>query len=242
MSWSNGERSWQETVHAVDCLAAVLQARGIGFEKYSEWLKIDSGHTVLPQIESFHLCDDGEIRTVTTIETSHPDVRSAGVFEYQHATAENLSSAIVRGFEGWLSIDWPVLQDAVRKVPENCTVIEMPFPGKDASSKHLRRVLLGPVIVCQENPSSISDVEHGSFCPCCMFTRSVEAFKPLLEGPGFHAIRFFAMREAEGSVQADSRINGLDSEEIMTRLRSYVEEWPGEGFETRKQYIIIQDG
>jgi hypothetical protein len=49
--------------------------------------------------------------------------------------------------------------------------------------------------------------EH-SFCPCCLLTRSFEAFKALFEGERFHALRLYAARDLDGLAQADCRVNG----------------------------------
>src|SRR5690348_11923615 len=84
-------------------------------------------------------------------------------------------------------------------------------------------------------------MQSHDFCPCCFLTNSMETFKGMLEGEGFFAIRFYAVRDAEGQAQADCRVNGEDFEAGKQALLKYVEKWPAAGFEFRKQYVIIQD-
>ena len=62
----------------------------------------------------------------------------------------------------------------------------------------------------------------------------------MFETDAFYAIRLFAAREADGTVQADCRINGEDFEVGRKALRQYVLTWPPRGFEYRKQYVIMQ--
>ena len=52
--------------------------------------------------------------------------------------------------------------------------------------------------------------EEHPFCPCCLLTRSFEAFRGFMEGDGFYCLRLFAARDTEGVPQADCRVNGED--------------------------------
>ncbi len=81
--------------------------------------------------------------------------------------------------------------------------------------------------------------EEHPFCPCCLFTNSHEAFKPIIESPGLFAIRLYAARDASGEPTADCRINGKEFEPGKAELRTYVAKWPDAGVEFRKQYVVV---
>jgi hypothetical protein len=240
VAWTNGEHSGEESVSIVESVADVLRGKGIPVQQHSTWLELDSGHHLIPQIYTFQPLEDGGFSTCTTLETVHPEQIPSGIFEYQHATGDTFAASVANGFKGWFDIDWPVLADACLAKPECCMAIEMKFPADEFGGPRERRVLLGPVAGASVDPRPPSDEEHGSFCPCCLFTRTNEVFSPLMKGSDFHAIRYFAARGVDGSESADCRVNGLDSPEAIEALREYVKQWPGEGFETRKQYVIIQ--
>jgi hypothetical protein len=240
VAWTNGEQSGQEKVSIVECLAQLFADKGVDCQQHPTWLELDSGHILIPQIYTFQPLDDGGFRTCTTVEISHLEKIPPGVFEYQHATGDTFAASVMKGFEGWFDIDWPPLADVCLEKPESCTALEMTFPADESGGTRKRRVLLGPVSGAWVNPRPEGGDEHDSLCPCCLFTRTGDVFQPLLKGDGFHAIRFFAARGVEDEPSADCRVNGLDLPEAMDLLREYVKQWPGEGFETRKQYVIIQ--
>lgn len=85
------------------------------------------------------------------------------------------------------------------------------------------------------------DEQAHAFCPCCLFTQSLEAFLPLLEGDTrMLGIRLFATRDAAGEIAADCRINGVDFPEGAACLRRYAATWPAyAGLEFRKQYVVV---
>ena len=47
------------------------------------------------------------------------------------------------------------------------------------------------------------------------------------------------MRDEQGQITSDCRINGIDYEPGKTTLCKYAEQWPDAGVEYRKQYIVI---
>ena len=47
-----------------------------------------------------------------------------------------------------------------------------------------------------ENPQG--EVEH-TFCNCCFLTRNFDAFRSQIEGDDCFGIRFYAMRESDGT-------------------------------------------
>jgi hypothetical protein len=129
----------------------------------------------------------------------------------------------------------------------------MSFPEKDGRPAYTRRVILGPIAHLVQNPTvhadkstpgSGEDVEgdgddEHDFCPCCLLTRSFEAFTPLIEDSGVYGLLLFAARDADGASQADCRVNGDDWEKGAQALRQYVTTWPDAGYEFRKQYVVL---
>ena len=71
-------------------------------------------------------------------------------------------------------------------------------------------------------------------------TKTFEAFRTFLEGDGFYGLRLFAARDAEGTPQADCRVNGEDWEKGAQRVGEYARSWPAAGYEFRKQYVVLQ--
>ena len=123
------------------------------------------------------------------------------------------------------------LADAVSfgLAPAMCMVMQMP-PD--------RRLVFGPTLQMVQNPETIKG-EH-DFCPCCLFTNSIDAFDVLLKDKAFYGIRLFASLDAEGHIEADCRVNGVDRPEGAAALIRYAQTWPDRGFEYRKQYVCIQ--
>src|SRR5215510_12369335 len=87
---------------------------------------------------------------------------------------------------------------------------------------------------------ALSRVDSWSFCPCCLLTNSYGAFESLIESDGFFAIRLLAMRNGDGSAQADCRVNGEDWQAGQRALCDCARTWPDAGFEVRKQYVVLQ--
>ena len=110
----------------------------------------------------------------------------------------------------------------------------MEFPGGQR-----RRVIFGPVAHHVEHPEvheaamacpTDEDNDEHPFCPCCLFTRSIKAFQPLVESDDFFALRMFAARNEDGSVDADCRVNGHDNKKGMTALQRYAKTLAGSRF------------
>jgi hypothetical protein len=142
------------------------------------------------------------------------------------------------------------LLEAARATPKHCMTIAMSSPGKDGTPQRHRRAILGPVSHMKANPAATKsatarnaaeDAEQHEFCPCCLLTRSFDAFKPLLESHGFYAMRLFAARNESGDAMADCRVNGEDWPDGVPALQKYVTTWSASGFEFRKQYVVLQD-
>lgn len=242
-----GERT--ENIDLVQMLSEVFSK--LGREHSYDGTKVtdrESGLVLQPAVASFQPTDDLSMQMCTTIEIAHPIHFPKPFFEFQHSVGDTGKLAVRSGFEAWTQLDLPVLLDALQSPPKTCTALEMQLPGGTN-----RRVLLGPVwLWAPQNPAPPPSEETGSseptgeeshprICACCMFTNSAKAFYPLIDGGGIHAIRLYTMRNADGSAEADCRVNGEDFPEGQRALVDYVATWPPGGFEARKQYILIQD-
>jgi len=239
-------RRWTEEFGVVRSAAGVLEELGHSVTSFETWLQHgDSGLVLLPRLVDAQPFEGGGVRTVTTVQSNHPELIPKGVFEYQHSTGDDLSDSIRKGFEQWAQIDLLVLLDAFRREPETCTVLEWSFPTEDGDPERIRRVLLGPVAhfvlesPSEEDADGETQEEH-PFCLCCLFTNTMDSFESFLESDDFCAIRFYAARDQNGDPMADCRVNGEDWEEGARALRGYVETWPQRGVEFRKQYVAVQ--
>jgi hypothetical protein len=239
VAFSNASRNWTEPFDLVDETAAALKRRGHAVTAHKTWLRHgDSGFTIQPQLGRMQLLDGGGVGTMTTLQVNHPTLIPGGVFEYQHSTGDTVVESLAKGFDQWVQTDFVTLLDALRAEPEHCSTMVMTFPAKDGRPERVRRAVLGPCTHVASTPPDASQ-EH-PFCPCCLLTNSFEAFQDLIEADGFYGLRLFAMRDRDGTPGADCRVNGDDWEKGAQALRDYVGTWPHEGFELRKQYVILQ--
>jgi hypothetical protein len=186
----------------------------------------------MPEMLSAQNSPNG-IQIVTVVNVCHEKLIPGGLFEYQHALGPTLTEAITQGFYDWSKIDFPAIQDAIHNRVEICMAMDFKFDV----FRPARRALFGPVASYAKNPTPV-DEEH-PFCPCCLLTNSLEAFKPLLESASFYGIRLLAARNSEGVLSADCRVNGVDYEAGKRALIKYAGTWPGQGFEFRKQYVVL---
>ena len=240
IAFSNAERTWTEEVDILRCMSDVLRTGGYSFTIGKSWIQLDSGIILLPGIVSFKPLQQGGVQTLTTVEVSHPAGIPAGVFEFQHSTGNDTLQSLAKGFDHWMQLDLPVFLDALRTKPEKCTFMDFDFPAEGNTLARKRRVILGPASSFASRPADDQKEEH-PFCPCCLFTRSMEVMKPRIsEDSRFYGIRMFAMRNEAGIPGADCRVNGLDWEPGKSALIEYVKSWPDRGMEFRKQYVAIQ--
>lgn len=156
------------------------------------------------------------------------------MFEYQHAQGDDVNSALSAGVSNWIEFDLPVLLDAINNSLKTCDALD--FESQD-SSCYVRRALLGPILHLADSDIEL-DEEH-PFCPCCLFTNSFEAFEQQRNGEGLYGIRLLALRDKDGGLSADCRVNGIDWELGKEQLKKYAESWAGSGVEMRKQYVVI---
>ncbi|HEV3078378.1 MAG TPA: DUF6348 family protein [Gemmataceae bacterium] len=254
VAFSTGDRSWTETVDLISLAAAALNKHSYSVKNEKTWLlHPDSGIMILPQLVGIEPLEKGGVRTVTTMQTNHPTLSPAGVFEYQHSAAGTVAESIAKGFEQWVQTDFVPLMEALRPRPEKCTTMEMSFPETADKPPRFRRAILGPVAHLMTKPppqpntsgeaqkrEGVAEEPDHPFCPCCLLTNSFQAFKGLLEDDAFYGLRLFAARDENGDAQADCRVNGEDFEPGAQALREYARTWPEAGYEFRKQYVILQ--
>lgn len=237
-AFSNGERSWLEEVNLVKLLDQCLSQAGHQVITHSKWLTHHSGLILQPRLVDMQP-EEGGVRTCSTIEISLSTSGPSGFFEYQHSTGDSIATSLLKGFELWEKIDLPVLLDATNPAASKCMAGIFNFPQNSLLQK-TRRILYGPVLHFRER-EAIETSEHDPFCSCCMLTKSFDTFKHLAESDQFYAIRLYTLREVDGTVSSDCRINGEDFEEGKTALCKQVDTWPQAGFEFRKQYVVIQN-
>lgn len=234
-----------EEVNTVDLAATVLKARGYKTTNCgAHLLHAESGFVILPQLVSVHPLDDGGVQTVTTVQVNHPAFAPAGVFEYQHSTGDTLADSLCKGFDVWVRGDFMALLDALEPVAKACPSMVLDFPAREGEPARARRAVLGPVAHYMSQPPQVateSGADEHPFCPCCLLTRSFEAFRPFLEGHEVACLRLFAMRNSDGEAEADCRINGAEYEPGKAALREYVATWPDAGVEFRKQYVVLHN-
>ena len=235
------EKPWYDSEVLTGDLARLLTEQGIEWERDTHGLTLTkSGLILRTQLDSASRSDEGRVQTCTLTEVSHPTAIPQGVFEFQHSWGIDYQASVEKGFRDWMGIDLPALLDALRTEPETCTCMEMKPPGEAEGAAQTLRIVLGPVWLYGDEKIFETEGEHDPGCPCCLFTNAYSALEPVFMDERFHAIRFFAARQKDGSTQADCRVNGENWEAGAKLLREYASTWPERGIEFRKQYIIAQ--
>lgn len=238
VAFSRDDASWEEQLDLPLLLQEALGGCGYEGELRDGWLVLPSGLALLPQFLDFTLSEDGTAQTSTTIEARDVEGSFSGLFEYQHSrSTESVRHSVYQGFERWASVDLVVLEDALAEAPGHCSVMKMSF--SDEADSPERQVLLGPVAHYASQEAAEAGEAH-PFCPCCLFSNSMEGFMDLLRAPEVYAVRMYAARSSEGEIMADCRVNGEDFEAGRQALLLYAAQWPQRGLEYRKQMILIR--
>jgi len=240
VGFSNAQRTWSEEDHLVRSLAGALKAAGHESREHREWIEVGDGFTLLPQIVQVEPLDSSGVKTITTIQVAHPELVPGGVFEYQHSTGDDLRQSLAKGFKNWIEVDLPVFLEARAAKPTSTMMLEFKMGEAKVELTRSRRVVLGPTHHLVQKPLATDTPDEHPFCLCCLFTNSVDAFREPLSKGDFYGIRLFAMRNADGTVEADCRINGADWAPGIEALAQYARTWPDRGFEYRKQYVAIR--
>ena len=228
---SSLQRSLLKTLRAldIDCHASADKAA----------VELLNGLRLEPILMASESIARGRFRSSTVIEIRHAQRFENVLFEYQHSTGKTSQSSITAGFRSWAQMDLPTLLDACQDELEDCSALEMSYPARDNGVEFKRQVLLGPMAHYQEHPAAT--LEEHEFCPCCLFTKSMNAFSELLTCRGFFGIRLYASRDGTGHCEADCRVNGNDFQAALPLLRAYAASWPDAGMEYRKQYVVIRN-
>lgn len=235
-----GDVGRTERLDLVEILSGTLSQHELRHSIQDRWLVLDKGLMLHPQRVSFELLDDGRVHTVTTVSVCHPVHMPSGLFEYQHTTAETATDAVAKGFDSWVRLDLTTLREAVHDdCGERRLFVEFDVPGTVTAAPFKRRVIFGDTMHYVRNRDLRPEDEH-PFCPCCLFTESSDAFKPLIESDEFVGLRLFASRSDPGDAQADCRANGVDWPDGAEALVRYAAGWRDRGLEFRKQYVVIR--
>ena len=238
IGFSNDQRSWEESENLLDCLQSVLGECGHIATVHDEFLVVEPGLKITPKMTWFKPNYPSGIRTTTLVFTEYGDKIPSGTFEFQHAVGDDLRDSLCQGFKSWASVDFPVLREFANDKLTECTAMEVNAPATATRPPTLRRIVLGPPARMYRNLPPESE-EH-CFCPCCLLTNSFEAFRDLIDGDSFAAVRLLAFRNDDGTTSADCRINGEEFDTGKLALAKYATTWPGTGFEMRKQYILFE--
>ena len=232
VAFVNSQKSWEESFDLLDILEDVLQQFDIAVKRQNSWLIINDDLYLHPGLVSFQPLETGGASTVTSIAISHEKYATAGLFEYQHASGDDMCASLAAGFDNWVQLDLGPLLDAVRNEEKMSAVMNYPTPGFPN-----RRALLGPIYHVASRDIDIEE-EH-PFCPCCLLTNSHTSLDQFFESEQLYGVRLFAIRDANGEISADCRVNGTDWEPGKEQLIAYAQTWPDRGFEARKQYVVI---
>ena len=230
-TFTNGQRTWQEPMNLLTTLERLLNERG-RMVRVEGNLVIDaeSQLSLRPLLSNMQPGQNGT-STSTTIEIKHPTRILSPVFEYQHSAGPNLEESLITGFGQWHDSDFVTLVDGMREKAENCMELSV--------NEH--RITLGPLIHGRQLDVPRDDGDHPP-CPCCLFTKTRDAYESLITSSGFHALRLYAALDQHGRPIADCRLNGEDYPAGKKALIEYARTWKRAGVESRKQYVLIQDG
>ncbi|MHA7678604.1 DUF6348 family protein [Cupriavidus sp. PET2-C1] len=250
-----------ENIDLTSLLQDVLMAESQPVSRHGAWLQTAEGLWLLPQLVRWHLRENGMGQSSTTIQVCHERLVPEGCFEFQHAASDiDAATAMRNGFTQWARTDAVALRESTRAEVTECMSMTMEFPGEAGHPALRRRVVFGPTShymatphaqpscpvtareASEQDSESDEHDEHDEhdFCPCCLLTKSIDAFRPLLASCEFGAIRLYAARYADGEIQTDCRLNGEDYPAGQLALMDYVKTWPEMGFEFRKQLVVVR--
>jgi hypothetical protein len=227
-----------EQSHLTELLLRALEVRGFQARLVDGHALLDSGVHVDCDFLQAVVATDGSVRTSTRTLAWHESHFPEGVLEYQHSSGATLDGALQEGFASWSSMDLALLESIATDELDNCSSMQLELPDGEGGTLR-RQVVFGNAAHLARAPVVAGEEEH-PFCPCCLFTQSMEALKGSIAVDRFLGIRLFAMRNPEGIPEADCRINGEDAPEALPALRHYVSTWPQRGFEFRKQYVAVR--
>jgi hypothetical protein len=226
----------------VESLTRVLKEEGYDPVEVPGGIVLPSGLIARAEFLEMHVLGEEMVRTSTRIVSVHSDQFTDGLTEFQHASGNTEQDSLENGFRTWAQTDLATLEDALAEDSKSSLVMTMDFPESESSPAIRRKIYMGPYIhhVSKSSEDGNCDPECHTFCPCCLYTKSFEAFSELLKSNRFVCIRLFASRDGDGVVSADCCVNGEDFPLGVQYLKEYVNSWPQKGFEFRKQYVVIR--
>jgi hypothetical protein len=236
-----------ELVDLIEMMVILFKKTGEKITKHDGWIEhIASGLQILPQFVDLETYPDGSVRTQSTIQLSHPDYFPEGIFEFQHSDGSTVVHSLFFGFAQWQQQCLNTILDSLRAEPEDCHAIRTMVPVRNGLPQHARKATFGHVLQLTAEQETIvvaneqADPDH-SFCDCCLFTKNLKTFAPLFESNRYYCLLLYAARYPNGDIVADCRINGEDFPEGISTLIEYAATWPGQGFESRKQYVVLNN-
>lgn len=232
-AFTNGNDTWEEKFNLLDNLKNVFDNNKIKFELVGEYLLVNDIF-FKPEIVGIQPQENKDVQTTTVISYFNQQFVSSGSFEFQHSIGKNINESTVEGFNNWFSADFPVIIESMSEKLKQCTMMKLNFKNKSS-----RKIYLGPVIHLVKKVDDKKE-EH-PFCQCCFVSNNFKNFEEYLTNSGFYAIRMLALRDKDGQINADCRINGIDYELGKQSLIEYAKTWPNHGVEMRKQYVIVKD-
>lgn len=242
----HGGTSRTEAFDAAETLDRVLHQREFLFSRDGDRFTLaGSGLELAPIVLGVHPMPDGRCQTVSTVTVRHPTLIPDGLFEYQHSKGRFVAGGLATGFGEWIETDLVVLVEAVTGELDSCTAVDLIVPAMAAGQRAwARRMFVGPVDVrfssAAGGPPKQPRSDGAAHGPSTLLLRSAETFVDQIESDATFGIRFYAMRQADGSAGADCRVNGEEFEPGKAAARRYVKTWPGRGSQAQKQYVVIR--
>ena len=235
-------------------LYEILEKKGWNVEllngQYEDekWIYVkDNGYYLFPLLIALSHDEDNGFKISATIQIHHKEIFPEGIFEYVYPQkqATNLTDGLFDLFKTWVDLDWETLADCLNL--KNSKYMSVEIELKDVV-KHIfyGSVLSYPNVDAEKLKAKGIDPDPyiDEFCPCCLFTNSMEAFDDQIKDTEKnYAVRLFAMKNANGEIKADCRINGEEYPQAEEYLKKYASTWKDcDIIKFRKQYVIIRNG
>ena len=235
-------------------LYEILEKKGWNVEllngQYEDekWIYVkDNGYYLFPLLIALSHDEDNGFKISATIQIHHKEIFPEGIFEYVYPQkqATDLTDGLFDLFKTWVDLDWETLADCLNL--KNSKYMSVEIELKDVV-KHIfyGSVLSYPNVDAEKLKAKGIDPDPyiDEFCPCCLFTNSMEAFDDQIKDTEKnYAIRLFAMKDANGEIKADCRINGEEYPQAEEYLKKYASTWKDcDIIKFRKQYVIIRNG
>ena len=235
-----------EPFDAADALDRVLKQREFLFTRDGDRFMLSaSGLELSPIVLGVHPMPDGRCQTVSTVTVRHPTLIPGGLFEYQHSKGRFVTGGLTTGFGEWVETDLVVLVEAVTGELDSCTAVDLILPAMaEGQRAWARRMFVGPVDVrfssAAGGPPGQPKSDGAAHGPSTILLASPEPFVDQIESDATFGIRFYAVRQPDGSAAADCRVNGEEFEPGKAAARKYVKTWPGRSPQAQKQYVVIR--